>query len=168
MTTIESRLAALERQLRFHRLVIAGLLVALVALVGYGATEGVPEEIRARHFVAVDEEGKPGAVVAAPGGGGALLIFNKDGKPIIGASADANGAGQITIFNKVGKQGVALGGMGSSGGGGVVEVYNIDNQPVIGAVANANGDGVLGVNKKGGGFGVGGTTKRCGNRRKAA
>ena len=45
MSSTESRLAAVERQLRFHRAVIATLLVALVALVGYGATERVPEEI---------------------------------------------------------------------------------------------------------------------------
>jgi hypothetical protein len=58
MSTLESRLAAIERQLRFHRLVNAGLLVALVALVGYGATKGVPDVIRAKSFAVVDAAGK--------------------------------------------------------------------------------------------------------------
>jgi hypothetical protein len=49
---MESRLAAVERQLRLHRLVIAGLLVTLVALVSYGATEEVPDVIRAKRIEA--------------------------------------------------------------------------------------------------------------------
>ncbi|HKI97207.1 MAG TPA: hypothetical protein VKB51_01915 [bacterium] len=61
MSSIESRLAAVERQLRFHRLVIAGLLVALVALVGYGATKGVPDVIRAKRFEAVNSKDSVGA-----------------------------------------------------------------------------------------------------------
>lgn len=154
MTTIESRLAAVERQLRFHRLVIAGLLVGLVALVGYGATEGVPAEIRARNFVAVDEGGTPRAVMGALGAGGAFLIFNKERKAIVSVNPDANGGGKITLSNNLGVEGVTLGGMGSLGGGGVVEVYNTNNQVVVGVVANANGDGLLGVNRNGGGYGV--------------
>ena len=37
MDTKKSRLAAVEQQLRFHRAIISTLLVALVALVGFGA-----------------------------------------------------------------------------------------------------------------------------------
>lgn len=75
MPSAESRLAAVERQLRIHRAVIAGLLV------GYGATEGVPEVVRARKFEAIDLNG----VIASTLDAGGLEVtqverslFNKD------------------------------------------------------------------------------------------
>ena len=42
------------------------LLIALVALVGYGATEGVPDVIRARSFEVVDKDGGVAQVMWAP------------------------------------------------------------------------------------------------------
>ena len=64
MNSIDSRLASVERQLNFQRLVIVGLLISVVVLVGYGAREEVPDEIRARKFVVVNDDGKEVAVMS--------------------------------------------------------------------------------------------------------
>jgi hypothetical protein len=79
---LEIRLAAVERQLRFHRLVIAGLLVALVALVGYGAAEGVPDIVEARRIEVLNAEGRPVVRIGSiPGiGSGIIEAFTKDGQ----------------------------------------------------------------------------------------
>lgn len=81
MSSTESRLAAIERQLRFHRAVIAALLVALVALVGYGATEGVPDEIRARKFVVVNKKGRVVLLMEPLGDGAIVEFYDKKGEP---------------------------------------------------------------------------------------
>ena len=76
MQEVESRLAAVERQLRIQRIVITGLLVALVALVGYGATEGVPDVVRARKFEAIRSDGVVGIKVS----GDSLTVFDNEGQ----------------------------------------------------------------------------------------
>jgi hypothetical protein len=82
MPTIEPRLAAVERQLRFHRAVIAGLLVALVALVGYGATKGVPDVIRAKRIEILNEKGKAVVTLGSINGLGSGIIeaYTMDGQ----------------------------------------------------------------------------------------
>jgi hypothetical protein len=162
MTAIESRLAAVERQLRFHRLVTAGLLVAVVALVGYGATEGVPEVIRAKRFVATNDEGKTvfeagadynehgGLVVfskdgenpilwiqATSGGDGMLTVSNKEGKFIFETRADPNG-GRLVIHAKDGTPAVSVG-VGSQVGGGGLAILNANGEVAVVARADSSG-----------------------------
>jgi hypothetical protein len=105
MSNIESRLAATERQLRFHRAVIAGLLVALIALVSYGATEGVPEVIRAKSIQAES-----------------LVVLYEDGSEL--AFVGQNPAKQAMMrlsgrATKAGHQGMAWMGMNSDGHAGI-------------------------------------------------
>jgi hypothetical protein len=173
MTTIEHRLAAIERQLRFHRLVIAGLLVALTALVSYGATEGVPDEIRARKFVVVNEEGREVVVIKSwahggltatypakgphlpsillahdDGGNGLLTVANKDGKHIIRAWANTGGDGLLTVRSKDGKALIQAG--GDTGGDGLLKVSNKDGKDIIYFGGDTGGDGLLKVSNKDG------------------
>lgn len=104
MSSTESRLAAVERQLRFHRAVIAALLVALVALMGYGATEGVPEEIRARKFVVVNEDGRNLLVLDSHNAEGHLgiyepLIPRRRRRPLqIAAGGNNNGRANAVVL----------------------------------------------------------------------
>ena len=174
MTTIESRFAAVERQLRFHRLVIASLLVALVALVGYGATDGVPDVIRAKKFLVVNEEGRevvvieswllggyirtfpakgtylPSITLSHIGFDGLLKVSNKDGKDIIQTGADTTGNGLLKISNKDGKD-IIQNGTNMSGDG-LLRVYNKDGGvgvTVQGINSIGSGGGVLVFNRTG-------------------
>jgi hypothetical protein len=107
MIAIESRLTAVERQLRFQRAVIAGLLVALVALVGWGAGEDIPDVIRARRFEVVNPEGKVVVGAGAFKYGGLLTLFNAEGQAGVRAIAGPYG-GQLYILNKTGEEVVQL------------------------------------------------------------
>lgn len=100
MTTIESRLAAAERQLRFHQLVIAGLLIALVALVGYGATEGVPDVIRAKRIEVVNDLGTPVVTLhGQPGlGSGQLELYTAEGRRTVAITALLAGGNVCTFI----------------------------------------------------------------------
>lgn len=134
--TIEQRLAAVERQLRFHRLVIAGLLVALVALVGYGATEGVPDVIRARSFEVVNPEGQAVIAARADKDGGGLWLYNVEGQLVVVAHAGKDGGGVLALYNAEGQSGVGAAALKDGGG---LALYNAKGQQ--GVVADA---GVIG------------------------
>ncbi len=80
MNAFEFRLAKIERQLRSQRTIIAGLLIALAALMGYGASEGIPDVIRARKFVAVNEEGREVVVIESWKRSGYITTYPGKGK----------------------------------------------------------------------------------------
>lgn len=97
MPTIESRLSTVERQLRFHRLVIAGLLVALVALVSYGATEAVPDLVVARALEIVDSKGIVRVRIKTDDKGSAILhAFGTEKAGSFALAFDAKGP-EITL-----------------------------------------------------------------------
>ncbi len=103
MTSIESRLASVERQLRFQRAIIVFLLIALLAFVGFGALGSVPTLIRAKRFEVVDKDGN---VVARLGhfhrGSGALEIFTREGEVMVIASALSD-SGYLKIYREKGE-----------------------------------------------------------------
>ena len=169
MSSTESRLAAVERQLRFHRAVIAALLVALVALMGYGATEGVPDVIRARSFVVLNEKDQEVVNIGSEIVGGKLIVKSSDGKPAIVMFPIPVGGGMIAILDKNGIRRVGLSVVGLiSGltindnnndillsissvkkgltwitirGGGKFSIYNDNGYEVVRAYSNEKGDG---------------------------
>ncbi len=103
MQTIESRFSHIERQLRFQRALIVFLLIALLALVGFGALGSVPALVRAKRFEVVDKDGN---VVARPGnfhrGSGALEIFTREGEVMVIASALSD-SGYLKIYREKGE-----------------------------------------------------------------
>ena len=113
MSTVASRLAGVERQLRFHRTIIVGLLVVLVALVGYGAMEGAPEVVRATRFEAIDPNGTIGSTLDAGGLEVTKVessLFNKDEPIMVKAVVRASfvQAERLEAVNKKGMVGAVL------------------------------------------------------------
>lgn len=98
MTDIESRLCAMERQLRLQRRIVVLLLLCLVALGGYGATQGVPDVIRARKFEVIDTRGKVVGSIKTINNSGSLMLYNPKGKLVLSAQAHKNG--QILLNNE--------------------------------------------------------------------
>ena len=99
--TTEERLQRLERQCRWYGnlIVLAGL--GIVALVGYGAVESIPDIIRAKRFEVIDKDGN---VVARLGhyhrGSGSLEILTREGAVVIEASAlRGNGLLKVSTEN---------------------------------------------------------------------
>lgn len=172
MHSVETRLAAVERQLRFQRAVIAGLLVALVALVGYGATEGVPDVIRAREFEVVNEKGQVVVQAVADSnhsGIGRLRLFNAAGG--VGTDLDMYGLTVTDVFTKekriildgspggarlvLGPDGktkgrtIGLFAGGRDSAGGYLGLYSRTGELVVRAMAQENGGSLSVYNKTG-------------------
>lgn len=153
MTDMESRLCALERQLRFQRSIIVLLLLVLVALVGYGATAGVPDVIRARKFEVVDTMGKVVGSIKAINNSGSLMLYNTEGELVLSAQAHKNG--HILLNNVDGTPSIHAGGGGmyifndkgntsiQAGNGGIF-VYDQMGKPCLAATGkDSNGKLVL-------------------------
>jgi hypothetical protein len=147
MSSSESRLLAVERQLRLHRLVIAGLLVAIVALVGLGATKGVPDEVRAKSFVVVNGEGREVVVIASGTMGGTIVTYPSKGPsvPLVFITQSDGGHGFMAVGSNDGRIGVVLVGLNDKGGGGSVLVQNKAGQVVATATVDEYGMGLVGA-----------------------
>jgi hypothetical protein len=150
MSTVESRLAAVERQLRFHRLVIVGLLVALVALVSFGA--------RSEPELAVDSlrVGTPGAgyvVISPSSSNDAMLIgaFDHTGKTVFAMGQTKKDAFGWSV--RAGSFEAAQDMLGSAAvvmdaevdGSGAIAIRNRTNGAAMLLGANTNGDGIIDV-----------------------
>ena len=101
--TTEQRIDKLEQQCRLYRnlFILAGLM--LVALIGYGAVESIPNIIRAKRFEVIDKDGN---VVARLGhyhrGSGSLEILTREGAVVIEASA-LRGNGLLKVYRENGE-----------------------------------------------------------------
>jgi len=101
LVSLESRLAVIQRRSRYQQVVTIFPLIALVALFGYGSTEGDPDEIRVRKLVAVNNDGL--SVISAGTTRerhGELWVHNKKGNGVIADQADSAGDGQLWVHNK--------------------------------------------------------------------
>lgn len=163
MSSTESRLAAVERQLRFHRAVIAALLVALVALMGYAATEGVPDEIRTKSLKIIGEDGKIVLEINADekepwvwitdsiknlriGKNFAAFIENPSGKTISAESIYL----RVPPSGGVGEWKTIMALTNDGSGNGLLKIKNKEGKDIIYAGASVDGDGLLTVaNKQG-------------------
>ncbi len=102
---MEARVKRLEGQNRLYRnlFILAGL--ALVALVGYGAADPIPEVIRAGRYEAVDGKGRVRAVMASfrGHGDGVFRAFNRAGVEVFYAGSSGTGDGRIEVKTKKGQ-----------------------------------------------------------------
>src|SRR4029453_6304757 len=82
---LEIRLQTLERQMKRYRLTTTVLVLACVGLVGIAANgpKPVSDEVRAKRFVVVDDQGKEAAHMSSGPYGGILKIQNRAGESVV-------------------------------------------------------------------------------------
>lgn len=148
---LENRLVTMERTTKRWRTGFIGALASAALLVLMGAGPGgIPDLIQAHAFQVVDMEGKPIIALSGnAGGGGMMMVFNGNGKPIVLAGASASG-GVLGISND---QGAPLALMEATPSGGTVSTRGANglNLAQMGARAEGgifvlnNGSGVNNV-----------------------
>ncbi len=99
MVSIEERVEALERNIKWYRGLVVGLLLCAVAGLSMGAGEGekISDVLRTKRLEVVDAKGtvvfSVGSVAGKPNphggitGGGRLMLFDSKGKKIISAGS---------------------------------------------------------------------------------
>jgi hypothetical protein len=106
MNELEQRVVNLEQSVRRQRLIISGLLLAVVAAVTMAAApQGKDAEfdtVRARGLFVVDSAGKMRAGIVSNENNTALGILNKTGKEVLSIGSEEDG-GYLWIKNKTGE-----------------------------------------------------------------
>ena len=107
--TTEERLTKLERKNRRLTLgiVLAGLATSLAAAVGMAAPGIVPDEVKARKFILVDDDGKGRASLYMSEDGAGLSLLDANGMTRVLLVASENGPG-LFMFSESGKPSVNL------------------------------------------------------------
>lgn len=141
MQTAEDRLAKVEGQLRRQQGIGVVLLLALAMVVGYGATGGVPDVLRARKIVLVSDSGRDLLVMDQVQGKAALTIYGGEGDatPRLKFHEQYDGQGRLEIYNRGGQLVLVAGAGGYPGakGHGVLDLHNEAGLPHIILRANS-------------------------------
>jgi hypothetical protein len=106
VTVVLQRLARLEEARRRWKLLGIGTIsvLALVVLLGAAGGTKVPEEIRAKQFVLVDQNGKIRAMLRSFENGSASLTVNDDAeKPRITMGVEGVGNPLLALIDRTGK-----------------------------------------------------------------
>lgn len=142
---METRVARLERELRRSRWITVLLLIALAALLGYGAGESIPEVLRAKRFEMVDDAGRPLLALRPTSSGGAIGVFSRSGNLAAVLTADETGGGLLNIASAGGGNGVLVLGSNAEGTGGALTIFNGAEKEVVTLRPDKQGRGVVGA-----------------------
>ena len=106
---LESRMQCLERQLRLQRWLNVGLAAVVLAVGGVAATTSpVSPELRTKRLVVVNDEGGTAISLEARKAGGALEVFDAQGRlPMFLAGSGENG-GELLMKNSRGENQVMI------------------------------------------------------------
>src|SRR5437773_588264 len=108
-SNFESRIRLLERQLRFQRWTIGGLLIAVLTIVGIGAgSSDVANELKARKLVIVNDKGEQVVLLMSEKDGGVAAIFGPGGRVPILIAAGRESGGELLIKANSGQNRVEL------------------------------------------------------------
>src|SRR6266446_5674255 len=94
----EIRIRHLERQLRFQRCAIGGLLVAVLTVVGIGASSSdMASELKAKKLVIVNDKGEQVVLLTSEKDGGVAAIFGPGGRVPVLIAAGRESGGELLI-----------------------------------------------------------------------
>ena len=126
--TTDARIESLETQVRTLKRMLFGVfgVVIVGGLLAATTLQSVPDVIRAKSFMVMNDEGKAAIDIYADQisfrNGGAISLYNKDRESGVSITASPHG-GKLLIFNKDGKSAASLGG---SEHGGSLSLSNKD------------------------------------------
>lgn len=144
---MEDRLDRLERSnrnLRRGLILMTFVPVAALTIAWKSSLQSVEfDQISAREFQVVDEEGRPLIRLDESGGRGRLAILNSEGKMIIVAGGTANG-GIITTNSMEGALTAAMG--TDSSGRGSLGLHDSATMPSVSMGVEDSGNGYVSVN----------------------
>jgi hypothetical protein len=93
-STLEARINVLERQVKFQRWTIGGLMLAALVVGGVAATTGdVSNELKTKKLTVVNDKGENAVMIAPEKDGGIVAVFGPQGRipHIVLASQESGG-----------------------------------------------------------------------------
>jgi hypothetical protein len=129
-TSLEQRVAQLEKNNRLYRLCFAGslIVVAGLAFMSFNNKHTAPDLIEAKAFHVVDDKGNVLLELNKEGGNGQLSTFTPTGKKLVSLFTSDGGGGGINTFDKNGE--VIFKVTRTTEGGGYMALFNGDLQEI--------------------------------------
>ena len=142
-TTIEARLAKMERSLRFYRSIflISSVLIAFLIISSFKDKQSAPDRVQAKAFEVVDDYGNVLAKLAAYKNAGTMVIYTDRGKSLVNILKNVDGNGAVVGFNSAEQIAYRL--TGTSSGGGTMELNNATGKEVVYAGPTTSNGGLI-------------------------
>jgi len=124
---MQNELNELRNQVRTLKRVVYGAfgLMLVGGLLAATSLQSVPDVVRAKAFVLVNDEGKPFGGMYADANGGVMTVMNKDGKSVALIHVNAYG-GAMGVLSKDGK--IVAGISAAADGGGTMMTMDSKGQ----------------------------------------
>ena len=160
MNELEQRVAGLEQSVRRQRLIISGLLLAVVAAVTMAAAPQLEvlevDAVTAKMFIVKDDEGKSMGVMSYTENGGYMEIHNQAGMRQVriesiepggilqtyssagraSVSVGGSSTGRLAVRNSLGKPMAELGVAAGSPESGLLAIYNASTDTQVNITSN--------------------------------
>lgn len=142
-TTIEARMAKMEKSLHFYRSIflLSSLVIAFLVISSFKDKQSAPDRLQAKSFEVVDDYGNVLAKLTAYKNAGALTTYTDRGRTLVDILKNVDGNGAVVGFNST--QAIAYRLTGTTSGGGVMEIYNSLGKQVVYAGPTTSNGGLI-------------------------
>ena len=142
-TTMETRMAKMERSLRFYRSIflLSTLVIAFLSISAFKDKQSAPERLQAKAFEVVDDYGNVLVKLGAYKNAGVITTYTDRGKELVDILKNVDGNGAIVGFNS--SEAIAYRLTGTTSGGGVLDIYNANGKEVVYAGPTSSNGGLI-------------------------
>ncbi|HSU29476.1 MAG TPA: hypothetical protein VLJ68_13910, partial [Chitinophagaceae bacterium] len=131
MSTIETRLLALEKSNRRYKKIVSSLVLVagLISVMAFTKKNVIPDLLQARNFEVVNTQGSVVARMTTLDGSGRISTFNTSGGKMMDMIPNDAGGGALIVYDGKGNMNARI--TYTEGGGGSIGVYNGSGKQVI-------------------------------------
>ena len=142
-TTMETRMAKMERSLRFYRSIflLSTLVIAFLSISAFKDKQSAPDRLQAKAFEVVDDYGNVLVKLGAYKNAGVITTYTDRGKELVDILKNVDGNGAIVGFNS--SEAIAYRLTGTTSGGGVMDIYNSLGKEVVYAGPTSSNGGLI-------------------------
>ena len=142
-TTMEERMAKLERSLHFYRSIflLSTLCIGFLVISSFKEKQSAPDRLQAKAFEVVDDNGNILAKIASYKNAGSMTIYTERGKTLVDIIKNVDGNGAVVGFNSA--QAITYRLTGTTSGGGVLDIYNSSGKQVVFAGPTTSNGGLI-------------------------
>lgn len=142
-TTMETRMAKMERSLRFYRSIflLSTLVIAFFVISAFKDKQSAPDRLQAKAFEVVDDYGNVLVKLGAYKNAGVITTYTDRGKELVDILKNVDGNGAIVGFNS--SEAIAYRLTGTTSGGGVLDIYNSNGKEVVYAGPTSSNGGLI-------------------------
>jgi hypothetical protein len=142
-TTMEARMAKMERSLRFYRgiFLLSTLFIAFLVISSFKDKQSAPDKLQAKTFEVVDDYGNVLVRLGAYKNAGVMTTYTDKGKELVDILKNDDGNGAVVGFNSA--EAIAYRLTGTTSGGGVLDIYNANGKEVVYAGPTKSDGGLI-------------------------